>query len=388
MNRYAMRLTYCLNVHPGETWADQFAAVERYALRVRDRVAPCSPFGLGMRLSARSADELAEPQLLEAFRRFLRENELVVETINAFPYGAFHGVRVKEQVYRPDWRTEERAEFTRNAARILASLLPPGARGSISTVPVGYAPDFAGEEDRRLAARRLVELARFLADLEDRSSVRVGLALEPEPGCVLETCEEAIEFHQFCRECAGANADLVSRYLGVCLDTCHAALAFESPADAWLHYVRAGVPVMKVQVSAALEVAGPPPRELARFIEPVYLHQVRMLLRDGRRAGWPDLPEALGSWPEDAEIARIHFHVPLHWGGSGALRTTRGTMDARFWNRIRNSPEIQVEVETYTFEVLPPELREGGVVDSIARELAWAQRYLSERTADHENISI
>lgn len=368
-----MRLTYCLNVHPGESWAEQFDAIRAFALPVRDRVAPGKPFGLGLRLSARSARELNAPDALARFRDFLAEKNLHAFTINGFPYGAFHGARVKEQVYRPDWRAEERVRYTLQMAEILAALAPPDAHGSISTVPVGYAPDFTSDADRARAADHLIQTARKLAVLEARTGVCIALGLEPEPGCALETRDDTLRFFELLHARAGTASDWVQRHIGVCLDTCHVALAFEDLAQTWAAFDRAGIAVVKIQLSAALEVRGSPPPALSRFAEPVYLHQVRMRRGNGEAVGWPDLPDALAGWPSDAETARVHFHVPLHWAGGDGLGSTREVMNEAFRQRVRAGACPHVEIETYTFAVLPPELRAGGIVDSISAEFRWVQ---------------
>jgi sugar phosphate isomerase/epimerase len=362
---------YCLNIHPGESWAEQLDAICTHALAVRARVAPGRPFGLGLRLSAASAESLSSLDEIPKFAACLRDQNLNVPTINAFPFGSFHRTRVKEEVYRPDWRTDARVEFTLRCADILIALRPPRAWGSISTVPVGYAADFKSRADVCCAMDKLITTARALAEREARSGVRVSVALEPEPSCALETCQQTIEFFDHLRDRAGADAPLVERHIGVCLDTCHAALAFEAPSDTWAAVERAGIAVAKIQISAALEVRGAPPPELAAFVEPVYLHQVRGRTARGARYAWNDLPDALADWPPDADMTRIHFHVPLFWRGDHQLTSTRSTLDASFWARARAGACPLLEIETYSFDVLPPPLRARSVVDSIAREFEW-----------------
>lgn len=368
-----LHLTYCLNVHPGESWDAQFGAIREYARAVRDRVASGRPFGLGLRLSAESARELNDPGNLARFRAFLAAENLYVFTINGFPYGAFHGTRVKENVYRPDWRSADRLAYTSALADILAELLPADVAGSISTVPVGFASDFTEPDVRALAADQLVAMARHLAHIEKKTGRYIHLGLEPEPACVLETGDQTIEFFEFLHNRAGSESGLVRRYLGICFDTCHVALAFENLADTWDRYRQAGILVSKVQISAALETRGPPPATLADFVEPVYLHQVRMRRCDGSKAAWLDLPDALAVWPGDAACARIHFHVPLFWSGGNGLYSTATALDEAFWSRLRGGACPHLEIETYTFDVLPPELRVAGVVDSISREFAWVR---------------
>src|SRR5258706_10988716 len=128
-------LTYCTIIHAGESWHDVRANVERHVVDVKHRVAPDEPFGVGLRLSARAAEELAAGDELSRFERCLIEQRLYVFTINGFPYGPFHGTPVKAAVYRPDWIEPERVAYTNRLADLLARLLPDGVDGTISTVP-------------------------------------------------------------------------------------------------------------------------------------------------------------------------------------------------------------------------------------------------------------
>ena len=174
-------LTYCSNIHPGESWAEVRANLERYVPAVRDQLAPGKPFGVGLRLSAQSARELSVASAMEEFRDFLARNRLYVFTLNGFPYGTFHGARVKEDVYLPDWRDDERLRYTDQLADLLVQLLPPGMEGSISTVPGAFKPSVKDDADvERMSANMLRHVAHLI-DLEARTGVRIALALEPEP---------------------------------------------------------------------------------------------------------------------------------------------------------------------------------------------------------------
>ncbi|MGH7947499.1 MAG: metabolite traffic protein EboE, partial [Opitutaceae bacterium] len=110
--RDGIHLAYCTNVHRGENWEETFAALERHLLPVRRRVAPGRSYAIGLRLGQRAAAELTRRDNLLAFQRWLQRHECYVFTINGFPYGNFHGSRVKEQVYAPDWSTPERVAYT------------------------------------------------------------------------------------------------------------------------------------------------------------------------------------------------------------------------------------------------------------------------------------
>lgn len=373
------QLTYCLNIHRGESWTETMSALRGPVLSVARRVAPDRPFGLGLRLSARAAGELAEPGPLQDLSEFMARQKLGVFTINGFPYGRFHGAPVKARVYEPDWQTEERKNYTCLLADLLAGWLPEGQDGSISTVPVGFAPALTGASAVDAAVAQLLGTVRHLARVEAETGREIHLGLEPEPSCFLESSEDFVRFYERLLAAAGPGEEqLVRRHLGVCFDTCHVALAFESLAGAWDRYVAAGIRISKVQLSAALQTgSGEEARAALRaFDEPTYLHQVRARLPDGTVAAWLDLPEVLAAWPAEAEQVRVHFHVPLFWQAEGPLGSTVATLDDAFWTRARGGVCTHFEVETYTFDVLPPSLQCGDVVASIAAELNWARARL------------
>ena len=94
--------------------------------------------GIGLRLSNQAARELAEPPTLLAFQKWLGQHGCYVFTINGFPYGRFHGGRVKEQVFAPDWSTRERLDYTNLLFDLLAQLVPAGVEGSVSTLPGSF----------------------------------------------------------------------------------------------------------------------------------------------------------------------------------------------------------------------------------------------------------
>lgn len=390
----ATHLTYCLNVHPGETWAEHFAAIQTHALAVRALVAPDQPFGLGLRLSRQAAEELMNPGTRAEFKEFLTANNLYAFTINGFPYGAFHGTRVKEAVYQPDWRTRERVDYTLMLADILADLLPEGVPGSISTVPLAYRAAVTNKRDRGIMASALSEVAVWLERLSLAHDRELSLGLEPEPDCLIETTDEMITFMDqdmmatlpAVRDETGLSTPdaeaLVRRRIGLCLDTCHAAMQFETPTEALHKAIAAGVMISKIQISAALTATDPPvtPDQLAAFDDQVYLHQVRIREADSRIRRFPDLQPALAQWAQGKATAlrewRIHCHVPLDFTGDGVLGTTAGDLTPDFFALAMQSGIANLEIETYTFNVLPEALRADGVIRGIANEFAWVRERL------------
>jgi sugar phosphate isomerase/epimerase len=387
-NQPPLHLTYCLNVHPGETWAENLAAIRTDALAVRDRVSPGQPFGLGLRLSRTAVETLRQPEPLDAFKRTLADNGLYAFTINGFPYGTFHGKPVKAEVYRPDWTTPERRDYTVMLAQVLAALLPEGMDGSISTEPLTYKPWLAPGKGLDTIAVNLADTVAELHRLREQTGKEIHLGLEPEPDCALETTDEVVAFFEgplagagvlhlaAALSCSRNEAErILRRHLGVCFDTCHLALQFEPLAASLNRLVRHGIRISKVQLSSALE-AHPTEaarKQLANFSDPVYLHQVKALnTASGTLYGIADLPEALASSPAAANtLWRVHFHVPLYFEGSGQLHSTARALDADFWQQIVRLPISHLEIETYTFHVLPPAMRAGGVAHSIAREFDW-----------------
>lgn len=369
-------LSYCLNVHPGEGWGENLEAIRKFTLPIRDLVAANKPFGLGLRIAHQAACELsASEKLRREAKAFFDQQKLYAFTINGFPYGRFHRGRVKEQVYAPDWRSAERLEYTKQLALILADWLPEGEQGSISTVPCSFKPWITTRDDLDLVCERLCQAADFLGQLYERTGRLIHLGLEPEPCCFLETTAETVDFF----EKVLPQDELVRRHIGVCLDTCHVALQFENPASAIRAYQRAGILISKVQLSAALSAqpTAQAASALKPFCEPVYFHQVKALRKEGVIDSWHDLPDALDQMQvEELEELRVHFHLPLFFEGNQTLASTARTMDGEFFDLLGASTD-HLEIETYTFDVLPPELREAGIVQSIAEEFRWVGKRLS-----------
>lgn len=395
----APQLTYCTNIHPGETWPEVRGVLERSVPAVRQAVAPRDRFGVGLRLAAAAADALNAPAELAALRRLLADRDLYVFTINGFPYGAFHGTRVKDAVYAPDWRSPERGRYSAVLAEILAVLLPDDcAYGSISTVPGAFRPSAASPEAFDAIAEGVIAHVATLVALEERTGRRLRLALEPEPWCVFERVADTIAFfeeHLFssgaarrlARSTGRSHADCgaaLRRHLGVCFDACHMAVEFEDPEDAVARFAAAGIDLVKVQISAGMvarftgtddaSIRG----ALATFADDVYLHQVVERGPEGLRR-WLDLPDALASEVGSGGPRewRVHFHVPLFRKELGALGSTQAWVAGLLAALRRDAYAGHLEVETYTWDVLPPDYRGEPVETAIARELAWVMEHLA-----------
>ncbi|MGD9127220.1 MAG: hypothetical protein PVH19_07550, partial [Planctomycetia bacterium] len=382
-DRPPIDLTYCLNVHPGETWEQQFEAIREYTLPIRDRVTASRAdrrFGLGLRLSDLSAqqllggkrglapfaeskgacplfpalDEEAEkksakkgtgtfsraektsqsPFSIEAFKEFLAEEDLYVFTVNGFPFGQFHQTVVKDRVYRPDWAQSARREYTETIARVLVELIDKGATASISTAPLTFKGWPEWEQGVAPGLRQLAETAYTLWLLYQETGRRVVLALEPEPYCYPETMSEMIEVFDILRHDVGPAvleqhgvsrsdaAQILQKHIGVCFDTAHQAVEFEDLTAGLQSLLDAHVPIAKVQLSAALEVdpTVAPLESLARFADRTYLHQTNIHHPDGTLDRYADLPEGKGDWL----VFSAREKVPVPFSGPTQKEASEG----------------------------------------------------------------
>ena len=390
------QLTYCLNIHPTQDWGQARAALTGPVAAVRRAVCPDAPFAVGLRFSAEATEALAEPGARAELKEVLAAHDYLPVTVNGFPYGPFHGTRVKEDVYQPDWTRPERVDYTLALARLMADINPPDSFVSLSTVPGTFKPLAGGRE--QLMADRLLHVAAALHELRARTGRTVALAIEPEPFCFLETIDEAVAFfdsYLFSEAAVAALADATGlprgeaaaalpRHLGLCYDVCHAAVEFEDPAGSLAALRAAGVPVHKLQLSAALSIPAVDAAARARladFDEPTYLHQVvsrRPAAKgDGPLRREPDLAPALARADSDGEEWRVHFHVPLFVDRIPPFSTTQDFL-AEILALHRADPiSPHLEVETYTWAVLPPGLRGESLEADIARELAWVLERLT-----------
>ncbi|MGA5129489.1 metabolite traffic protein EboE [Streptomyces olivoreticuli] len=395
-----VHLSYCTNVHPAEDLAGIRAQLADCAEPVRERLGT-GLLGLGLWLPHDAATALAaDPAAPARLRADLTARGLEVVSLNGFPYEGFHAPVVKHAVYSPDWADPRRLAYTLDLARVLAELLPDdAARGSVSTLPFGWRTEWTA--GRRDAVRRNLEtLAEGLRRIEAETGRRIRVGLEPEPGCAAETVRQALD------GLAGTD----HTHLGLCLDACHLAVAHEDPAGAVADCAAAGVPVVKLQASAALQADRPRDpatrAALAPFAEPRFLHQTReagapdtpaahrfAAVRDDPAAR-DDLPQALDpadGLPGDAPW-RIHYHVPLHADPEPPLRSTRSVLSETLHALFAGPRAVtdHVEVETYTWSVLPEDRRpgdaSGGLPAGIAAELDHARRELTAlglRQEDH-----
>lgn len=373
-----IHLGYCTNIHRGETWEETWHGLKENTLRVKERVSGGKPYGIGLRLSRQAAVELSAPGRLDEFKAWLDANGCYVFTINGFPYGSFHGTRVKEQVFKPDWSTRERLDYTNLLFDILAQLLPPDVSGSVSTLPASHKTFHVGTDELDAIFTNLRLCREHIEKVAAKSGRDLHLGLEPEPLGLFETSGETLKFFGLYFD-RNPQDRYFFKFIGLNYDTCHLAVEFEDARKALDRITGAGIRLSKLHFSSALKLK-PTAENVAKlhaFDEPVYFHQVVASYgQDEPLRRFKDLPDALQFAQSNpgqlGEEWRVHFHIPIHAQPGGGFDSTRdhliGAMD---WLAANPAKCQHIEMETYTWEVLPQEMRSGDVVDQLVREYEW-----------------
>jgi len=389
------QLTYCTNIHAGRNWQEDFQQLKTHFPAVKAAVADGVPMGIGLRLSNVASLQLTDATTLEHFKQWLQDNQSYVFTMNGFPYGDFHHTVVKASVHSPDWTTAERKMYTLRLVDILAKLLPDGMEGGISTSPLSYRHWFKTTETLNKAVKKatlnIVDIICYLVNLNLKTGKVIHLDLEPEPDGVLETGQEFMEWYVQHLLPAGipilvsafklseaAAASLIKKHLCLCYDVCHFSIGFEDHAKVLVQLKELGLRVGKIQISAALKARlnGNDSRQqikesLKQFDEPTYLHQVVAKDNDGRLHRYQDLKVALDEFEDRSlEEWRAHFHVPISTGHFGHLQSTQEDILTVLDIQKRMPFTNHLEVETYTWEVLPEGLKVP-IAESITKELQW-----------------
>ena len=388
-------LTYSTLVHPGDNWDEMWTSLTTYVPQVQKRVCPTAPFGVSLRLSNASAATLVQEQAeRDKLKSFLADNDMYLYTVNAFPYGPFKNQIVKEQVYEPDWRTEERTQYTMNVADILADVVPASIAPSIQSAPLGFKPNVTGKDVIASYTEHVLRVAAHLIELEKRTGRTVTLALEPEPFCFLETTDETVDYftnHLY----TGTSAEMLAKFsglpiseaiialrrlIGIVFDICHQAVEYEDIAVSLQKLVDAGIPIFKLQEAAALHIPDVTQQNvdtLARYAKTIYLTQT-VEKKDGKLNRFLNLEDAFEAWESDPGPRewRTHFHVPVFLDDLGEFRTTRFAIEDALKFHKAKPLSRQLEIETYTWDVLPDHLKTGDIVDYVSRELEWVRGQL------------
>ena len=376
-------LAYCTNVHRGEGWSETFSNLQTNTLKVRHQVCPSKPYAVGLRLGNSAALELGQEKNMNAFRDWLEKENCTVSGINGFPYGAFHGQPVKESVFLPDWTDPSRLQYTQKLFDLLAVLNPPNQQGTVSTLPGTFKKFNRSASQIDQLQKNILACAGYLLRLRDRTGVTLKLALEPEPLGYFENTEQTIDFFDQLRG-QETTPGLVDNFLGVCYDTCHFALQYEDAAQSVEKLNANGAPILKYHLSSALRLKPTDEalRRLASMQEPTYLHQCIGQNQSVELTYFKDIPDALADFNALKKFneLRVHFHLPLH----------SSPMDKDFFNTTDFLQKVlsvimkqpgqarELEIETYTWEVLPPSLRSMDVTEQVVAEYRWVLNELSQ----------
>lgn len=397
-------LTYCTNIHAGEKWDDHFAALKEHVPAIKRQLSPDKPFGIGLRLSHLASAELGKRERLEEFKQWLKRSQCYVFVINGFPYGGFHRTKVKDQVHAPDWTTQDRVLYTIQLFNLLSELLPEGMEGGVSTSPLSYKHWHEDVQEERqqafdTATENVLKVVQDLVALRKATGKLMHLDMEPEPDGLFGNGPEFISWYR--HQLIPAGKTYLRKYLGLdekaavaaihdhvqlCYDICHFAVGYEDHEAVLRELEFQGIKVGRIQVSAALKAdmaPNPPGRNkvveaFRQFNESTYLHQVVARQEDGSLKRYPDLPEALeNSKDPGTREWRSHFHVPLFVKDYGVLQSTQSDIQKVLSIQKQKPFSRYMEVETYTWEVLPEKLRVP-IQESIVRELRWVDDLLKE----------
>ena len=400
-----LHLTYCSNIHPGETWTEVESNLKQYLPQLKARLSPDDPFGIGLRLADIAARELLTGDHLAQFQIWLRSQDLYVFTLNGFPFGSFHHQVVKDQVYAPDWCTSERLDYTLRLIEILTVLLPSDLDGGISTLPISYKPWWQNSEDKEgvlhQSSLNLAIAIAKLAEVYQQTGKLIHIDLEPEPDGMLENTQEVIDFFQdwlfptagkWLQEHRGVEQsvakDWITEHIRVCYDTCHFAVEYEEPQDIIQNFKTAGIKIGKIQLSSAIKIDILPEinqrkailDKISPFAESTYLHQVIAKHGGGNFQHYADLSTALEHFlTTEAQEWRTHFHVPIFIPKFQLFESTQDHIVKLLTMLPNDDLGHHLEIETYTWEVLPTELKLD-ILTSIEREYQWVLSVITNQS--------
>ncbi|MGY6648588.1 metabolite traffic protein EboE [Wenyingzhuangia sp. IMCC45574] len=388
-------LSYCTNIHAGESWEATFKNIQKYVLGVKQNIVPEEAFGIGLRLSNEASIELNQAEKIEEFKEWLLENNMYVFTMNGFPYGNFHQEEIKDQVHAPDWTTQDRKNYTIRLFDILAEVIPVNVTGGISTSPISYKfwhlTDEKLEETKNKACEYLINVVAHLIDIKKETGKSLHLDIEPEPDGVIEDTEEFIAYYNNYLIAKGVDIlaqknkitkkeaeQAIREHIQLCFDICHSAVEYENIAEVVTTVKAQNIQIGKIQLSAALkcqlnknESIEVLKNNLKPFHEPSYLHQAVIKSKDGKLTKYADLDVAIDDITTDEfEEIRTHFHVPIFLAAYQNLQSTQDDLISSLQLWKENEYSEHLEIETYTWDVLPNQMQTN-ITDAVTREVNW-----------------
>ncbi len=396
---------YCTNIHSGESWQEHLIEIKKSVPVIKNKVSPNLPFGIGLRLSNAACTDLSQGLHLKEFKKWLQNNNCYVFTINGFPFGDFHQMPVKDQVYSPDWTKSERLQYTLKLFDILKEIVPEGIEGSISTSPLSYRHWFKNKKETIGAFEKctlnILEVIAHLIKIQQDTGKVLHLNIEPEPDGLIENTTEFIDWYNkyyiplgidFLEKklgIAGDKTEPLRRHLQLCFDVCHSALAYEKIEVVFEELKNNNILIGKVQISSALQINLVKNRDekiknLSKYNEPLYLHQVVAKDHQNKLHKFRDLSEALTQLTDEKfHECRVHFHVPVFSEKYDHLSSTQDNILQTLLNNNKQKVSDHWEVETYTWNILAPDFQLP-INESITRELEWVLDKMKSTVSSHE----
>lgn len=393
-------LGYCSNIHPGEIWVEHFEHLKTNIPLVKAKVSPNQPMGLGLRIADLASKDLLDERYFSELKNWLEKEDLYVYTLNGFPFGGFHDTIVKDHVHTPDWTNASRKEYTLRLADLLSNLLPERIKeAGISTSPLSYR--FWWKDSKALtqaiekSTLALIEVVEELNKIHQKTGKNIHIDIEPEPDGILENHAEFLDWYlntllplakkQLTPKGLGNDQieTLIKNHIQICFDICHFGVSYDNPKKCIEELNQHGIKVGKIQISSALRVdlrqnSNEKLAKLKQYQEPVYLHQVKAKLVAGGYQQFRDLDEAFDHYEEGLfEEWRIHYHVPLFLENYGLLGSTQKEIKDTLAVQKTSPFSQQMEIETYTWGVLPSEFQVP-IHESIIREIEWVKTVLNE----------
>lgn len=398
-------LSYCTNIHSGESWQEHFTEIKKSVPVIKNKISPNLPFGIGLRLSNAACSDLSQGLLLQEFKNWLQSNNCYVFTINGFPFGDFHQNPVKDQVYSPDWTMPKRVQYTLKLFDILKEILPDGIEGSVSTAPLSYRHWFKNKKETIGAYEKctlnILEVVGHLIKIYEDTGKVLHLNIEPEPDGLIEDSFEFIDWYNkyyiplgidFLKKRLGITGDKTEplrRHLQLCFDVCHSAIAYEKADVVFEELQKNNILIGKVQISSALQINLVNNRDekiknLSTYNEPLYLHQVIAIDDQNKLHKFRDLSDAIVQLTDKKFLeCRVHFHVPVFSENYDLLSSTRNNILQTLLSHNQRKVSNHWEVETYTWNILASDFQLP-INESITRELEWVLDKMNSTAATYE----
>nr|YP_009551192.1 hypothetical protein [Vischeria sp. ACOI 3415]QAA12125.1 hypothetical protein [Vischeria sp. ACOI 3415] len=386
-------LTYCSNIHPGDSWEEIFSNLKINIPLIKMKLSPNKPFGIGLRLSNKAANQLLKNNNLNKLKKWLNQNNCYVITLNGFVYGEFYKTSIKEKVYYPDWTNRKRNNFNNTLINLSAELCLPGNEVGFSTSPLAY-KFYSKKVSNDLFCGRvsnyILELVQQLIKIYEKQGKIIHIDFEPEADCILENIQDMLLFFgEFILKKIAfilakdlqislfqARIHLV-RHVRICYDVCHQAIQFEDHIKNFIALNQIGVKIGKIQISSALHLKLDQYEQnflinkLNKFKDNVYLHQVTEKKSNGYLYKYRDLSEAISNLNKNRTSEwRVHFHLPIFNQKYANFLTTNQDIDDIVKFLKISALTSCLEIETYTWEIIPKNIKLD-LLSSISKEYEW-----------------